>query len=63
MKRYVTTAAMFSTEWGSASTSEVVIEREPEIRRTGILDASGSPINSVEEMDPIGFVRQFQPKK
>lgn len=35
----------------------VVVEREPGMRNTGILDASGTPLYAIEEMDPIGFIR------
>ena len=55
MKRYVTTAGMFFTEWGEASTAEHVIEKEREVRKTGILDATGNDIYSIDEMMPIGF--------
>jgi hypothetical protein len=37
--------------------SITVHEPEPIRRKTGLLDAKGQPLLSVEEMDPIGFVR------
>ena len=34
----------------------VVHEAEPQIIETGLLDASGNPIFSIEAMGPIGFI-------
>jgi hypothetical protein len=62
MKRYVTTAGTFFTEWGQASTAEVVVEREREVRKTGLLDASGNPIYSIDETAPVGFIHLSQRK-
>jgi len=62
MKRYVTTLGIFHTMLGQASTSEFVIEREPQCRKTGILDEKGNPIYSVDETAPVGFVRLTERK-
>jgi hypothetical protein len=48
---------MFFTEWGPGSTSEMVVEKERSVRKTGVLDVSGNPIYAVEETAPVGFVR------
>lgn len=56
MKRYVTTGGMFFTDLGQGSTAEVVIEQERLVRKTGILDASGNAIYSIDETAPVGFV-------
>jgi hypothetical protein len=63
MKRYVTTAGTFFTEWGQASTAEFVIERERAVKKTGLLDASGNDIFSVDETGPIGFVPRSERTK
>ncbi len=57
MKRYVTTSGTFFTEWGQASTAEHVFEKDREVKKTGLLDASGNDIFSIDEMGPIGFVQ------
>jgi hypothetical protein len=56
MKRYVTTGGTFFTEWGLASSADFVIEKDRKVKKTGLLDASGNDIFSVEETGPIGFV-------
>lgn len=38
-----------------------VHELEPELVETGLLDASGNPILTIEnQMDPIGFIRHTE---
>lgn len=62
MKRYVTLhkpklADMWSEPDAEDYLARTVYEPEPQSVRTGLLDASGTDIYSIEERDPIGFVR------
>ena len=61
MKRYVTRgkgADSWDYEEARPPTlSLAVIEANPEPVFTGLLDAAGNRLYSVDELDPIGFVR------
>lgn len=57
MKRYATTAGTFFTEWGQASTSEHIVEQERQVKKTGLVDAHGNEIFSIDETGPVGFVK------
>lgn len=61
MKRYVTKAKS-AEDWDYAEArppvvSMMVSERSPEPVFTGLYDAAGNQLFSVDELDPIGFVR------
>lgn len=60
MKRYVSVsprAEHWSEVKGSDYLARTVIEPEQGARETGLLDAQGNKLVSIERMDPIGFIR------
>ena len=65
MKRYVVIGAtVYSPDfWENGMTADQVIEKEPQTRKAGLLDASGRDIFSIEETGPVGFIRLNERKE